>query len=334
MVVFVFAPLIGAFIERVLIRNLRGGTIAQSLVVTVGLMVALIGLAQLVWPAKRSYTVVRNTGEVFGALSENEAQLRNLITNSSDVFDATSRRQEALAETFKVFPTFLDESRLTFARLDRFARATHPLVRDLKPAIADLQPALRDVRLLSPDLERLFRNLDPLITVSKRGLPALEEILEGARPLLGSLQPFLEELNPVLEWLEYNQSVVSDFIMNGAGAQADTVATRTESERGHYLRQFGPVGTEAAAMWPNRLTSNRGNAYPRPDIFSAGPRHAREMMFANFDCDNTGKPGNGEYTTQQPNTSDIPSCWVQPAPAYPPGNTRKFPHVEKADYSK
>jgi virulence factor Mce-like protein len=278
--------------------------------------------------------LVRNTGEVFGALTENEAQLRNLITNSADVFDATSRQQDALAETFKVFPTFLDESRLTFARLDTFSRDTHPLIRDLRPAIADLEPTLRDTRLFAPDLERLFRNLDPLITVSKKGLPALREVLDGARPLLGELQPFLQELNPVLEWLEYNQSVVSDFIVNGAGAQIDTVATRTEAERGHYLRQFGPVGVETAAMHQNRPASARGNAYPRPDIFSAGEKHARYMMFANFDCDNTGKPGNGEYLTAHPDASDIPSCWVQPAPPFPAGNTRKFPHIERADYSK
>ncbi|MDQ4041388.1 MAG: MlaD family protein [Actinomycetota bacterium] len=278
--------------------------------------------------------LVRNTGEVFGALTQNESQLRNLITNASDVFDATSSQQEALAETFKIFPTFLDESRLTFTRLESFSRDTHPLVRDLRPAIADLKPALRDVRLFAPDLERLFRNLDPLITVSKKGLPALRDILDGARPLLGQLQPFLEELNPVLEWLEYNQSVVSDFIINGAGAQIDTTATRTEAERGHYLRQYGPTGIETVAMHQNRPAGARGNAYPRPDIFSAGPKHARYMMFANFDCDNTGKGGDGEYLTQHPDRSDIPSCWVQPAPAYPPGNTNKFPHIGRADYSK
>lgn len=48
-VVFIIAPLFGAFIERTLIRGLRGATVATSLVVTVGLMVGLIGLAQGIW---------------------------------------------------------------------------------------------------------------------------------------------------------------------------------------------------------------------------------------------------------------------------------------------
>lgn len=49
LVVFVLAPLFGALVERVLVRGLRGATVATSLVVTVGLMVGLIGLAQGIW---------------------------------------------------------------------------------------------------------------------------------------------------------------------------------------------------------------------------------------------------------------------------------------------
>jgi branched-chain amino acid transport system permease protein len=48
-VVVILAPLFGAFIERVLMRGLAGAPIGVSLVVTVGLMVGLIGLAQTIW---------------------------------------------------------------------------------------------------------------------------------------------------------------------------------------------------------------------------------------------------------------------------------------------
>ena len=48
-VIVIIAPLLGALIERVLVRGLRGASVATSLVVTVGLMVALIGLAQTIW---------------------------------------------------------------------------------------------------------------------------------------------------------------------------------------------------------------------------------------------------------------------------------------------
>lgn len=49
LVVFILAPLFGALIERILMRGLRGATVATSLVVTIGLMVGLIGLAQNIW---------------------------------------------------------------------------------------------------------------------------------------------------------------------------------------------------------------------------------------------------------------------------------------------
>lgn len=49
LVVFVAAPLFGAFLERVLMRGLRNASVATSLTVTVGLMVGLIGLAQNIW---------------------------------------------------------------------------------------------------------------------------------------------------------------------------------------------------------------------------------------------------------------------------------------------
>lgn len=275
--------------------------------------------------------LVKNTGVVFGALTEREDQLRNLITNASDVFSATSAQQEALAQTFRVFPTFLDESKATFTRLERFARDTDPLVRDLAPAMADLRPAVADLRATAPDLDRFFRDLSPLITAARTGLPATRDVLKGATPLLGELQPFLEQLNPILEWLEYHQITVSDFISNGGGALADTIPTINDFERGHYLRQFGPVGAESVAMYPTRPANSRGNAYLNPGAIQ-GKERARRMIFPSFDCNNTGKGGDGTYQTKVPDTNDAPSCWVQPAPTVPAGNTRKYPRIEAADY--
>ena len=251
--------------------------------------------------------LVRNTGVVFGALNEREGQLANLIRGSSATFRQTSAQQEALAESLRIFPTFLDETRSTFTRLERFAGDTDPLVRDLGPALRDLRPALVDLRATAPDLRRFFEDLDPLIVAARTGLPATRSVLDGARPLLGALQPFLEQLNPILEWLEYHQITAADFISNGAGALADTIPTRNSFERGHYLRQFGPIGAESVAMYGQRPANARGNAYLNPGAIQ-GPEHARRMIFPNFDCANTGEPGDGSYQTQVPDTRDAPSC--------------------------
>ena len=273
--------------------------------------------------------LVRGTGDVFGALTQDEGQLHNLIVNAGQTFDATARQQDAMAESLRIFPTFLDESRLTFQRLESFSKDTDPLVQDLRPAARDLTPTLRDVRAFAPDLRSALRNLDPLISASKTGMPALRDTLTQARPLVGQLQPFLEQLNPILQWLEYNQLTTADFISNGAATLADTTSTVTDQEMGHYLRQFGPIGPESIAMYAQRPAASRGNAYPRPDALT-GAKRDRYMMFGNFDCKNAG----GERMTQVPDTSDAPSCFVQDPPAWPPGNTRPYPHIDAASYSR
>ncbi|MFL5980557.1 MAG: MlaD family protein, partial [Gaiellaceae bacterium] len=86
---------------------------------------------------QQTQQLIRNTGVVFGALTADERKLHDLIVTAGQTFDATSRRQDALAETFRIFPTFLDESRLTFQRVESFSKATDPLVQDLRPAMRD-----------------------------------------------------------------------------------------------------------------------------------------------------------------------------------------------------
>jgi branched-chain amino acid transport system permease protein len=60
--VFVVAPLFGAFIERLLMRRLATATLVAQLVVTIGLMVALMGLAATIWDPN----VSRDIGRFFG----------------------------------------------------------------------------------------------------------------------------------------------------------------------------------------------------------------------------------------------------------------------------
>ena len=231
--------------------------------------------------------LVKNTGVTFDALTENEQQLRTLITSSKRVFDATASRNDALAESIRIFPTFLDESKATFERLETFSTDTRPLVQDLRPVARDLKPTLADVRVLAPDLERFFRDLDPLITASKTGLPAAREVLEGAEPLLAKLHPFLGQLNPMLQYLEMSQFQVADFISYGAAALADTTVSPGGGV-GHYLRQFGPTGAESARDLPQapedqpRLVVRRAAAPLRPGASMT------YLMSASSDCDNAG----------------------------------------------
>jgi branched-chain amino acid transport system permease protein len=51
LVLFVLAPAFGIFVQRVLVRDLGNAPVGVSLVVTVGILVALIGAATRIWPA-------------------------------------------------------------------------------------------------------------------------------------------------------------------------------------------------------------------------------------------------------------------------------------------
>src|SRR4051794_6967506 len=296
--------------------------------------------------------LIRNTGVTFAALTQNEAQLHNLITGSAATFGALASQNNALAETFHIFPTFLDESRKTFVKLESFAKNTKPLIDDLRPVAKELRPTLQAVRNLAPDLKNTFEKLGPLITASKKGLPALRDTLNATTPMLGQLQPFLEQLNPILQYLEYYQWQTADFISNGAGAEADTVPTTTPDQFGNYLRQWGPTGDETLGFWPNRTSANRGNAYLPPIWF--GPDYAKRMIYPEADCNNVAAvasenqqagterqvaPAGNDPTRSSPYDSvndpggKDPSCWVfPPKPAFGgPGATGGLvPHVTAA----
>jgi phospholipid/cholesterol/gamma-HCH transport system substrate-binding protein len=276
--------------------------------------------------------LIRNGGTVFAALDHNQAALRNLITSADATFATTAANSNALAATFHVFPTFLNETKATMTRLKAFAVDTDPLTKQLQPVATDLGPTLHSVRDLSPYLRNLFTNLGPLIDVSKTGLPAIRDVIDGAGPLLGSLGPFLEQLNPILNWLALHQQLISDFISNGAYGLAAKTVSFAGGGVGHYLRQFSPVGPETLSFAPNRDPGNRGNTYP-PPLWLADPQVLQKGNLPSFDCGNTGAGGDGSVSaTPQPAPLGREACWVAP-PLPGSSGPGKIPHITAAQYS-
>ena len=211
--------------------------------------------------------LVRDAGEVFAALTERQGQLRELITNSNRLFETTAARDAELAETFRILPTFLEESRVTTDRLTRFANDTDPLVTQLRPAARELSPTLISLAGLAPDLKAFFRDLDPLITVSRRGLPALEDFLNETTPLLAQLDPFLRQLNPILDYLGTYRREIAAFFANDVAATQATEVPLGGDVPVHYLRTTNPVNPEILAAWPYRLATNRSNPYTEPGAY-------------------------------------------------------------------
>jgi phospholipid/cholesterol/gamma-HCH transport system substrate-binding protein len=286
----------------------------------------------------------RNGGTVFAALDRSQSALRNLITSGETVFRTTAANNNAIADTFHVFPTFLDETKQTMTRLQGFSQDTDPLIKELEPVATNLKPTLTDVRRLAPSLKSFFTNLGPLITVSETGFPAVRDVLNGATPLLGQLGPFLEQLNPILTWLGLHQQLTADFISNGAAGLAAKTTSFSGDGTGHYLRQFQPIGAETLSFAPNRDSANRGNTYPPPlwladgRAFSAGGSHPGDFALPSWDCSNTGSPGDGSTGGVSSDQASLthtgtPACWVAPPLAALVGQGGKFPHVTPAAYS-
>jgi len=266
--------------------------------------------------------LLRGSATTFAALRQ--GQLQNLIRNAAQTFDATASQNRALAETFKIFPTFLDESKSTLTTLKTFALNTDPLVKDLTPVARDLTPTLRAVKALSPDLRRFFINLGPLIDVSRTGLPALSKTLRGFRPLLAQLGPFTEQLNPILDWLGLYNHQVADFIGSGASGLANTVPA--PGAVGHYLRQFNPEGSEDT-LTRTRIATNRGNTYLPP--LGLGPDTQRHLIFPNFDCKPSGGP-----KPPTPGQTGSPACFIAPNINFQGRQQGRFPHVNQSHYRR
>ena len=269
---------------------------------------------------------VRNTGEVFAALTEREGELRSLISNSAQTFDAIASRDAALAESFRIFPTFLDESKATLARLETFSRETRPLVRDLQPVADDLAPTVRDLGALAPDLRRLFRDLDPLISASRVNSPQLVRVLQGAAPVVDALHPFLQELNPILSYANYGRNVLAGFLMNGAHALSsgapyrDPLGTPTNDVHRMYLRQVAITNSRSLALNLRRPVWERGNAYIAPNNYDRG---AALGTIESFDC----APAGGEVRDPvDDGINEYPPCFVQPPSLYD-GN--HFPALQR-----
>jgi len=258
--------------------------------------------------------LVKNTGRTFEEITADEGALTELTQRNTELFDELSQRRDALAASIRIFPTFLDETRLTLARLRTFSLNTEPLIRDLDPVLDDLQPTLVSLRRLSPDLENLFENVDPLISAGDDGLPALSRILRGLDPTLAATGPFLAQLNPLLRFLEFNQAKVTDFLNIGPAALGGKRSTPPGSKsNGHVLPQIIMLGSESLPAL-RRSPSNRGNAYRLP----SNRRDPAKIILPSFDCANAG----GEK-----GPTNTPGCKVQePLPFQ--GRTERFPNVE------
>lgn len=206
--------------------------------------------------------LISDGGEVFEALSERRGQLSGLIQASNDVFRTTANRNAEIEQIFQIFPTFLQESRATLARLEEFSVDTDPLITQLRPAARELSPTFTDLGAAAPDLERFLRGFGDTIDAGRDGLPALQRLIDDdLRPLLSRIDPYFAEINSIIEVLGLYQNEITAFVANVAAA---TNGRLNEGKIIHHLRTGAVFGPQSLAALPNRLTTDRANPYLAP----------------------------------------------------------------------
>jgi virulence factor Mce-like protein len=228
--------------------------------------------------------LVRGVGDVFRALTERDGQLRELIVQSNRFWAATARRDAELADTFRVLPTFLRESRVTTQRVTQFAR--------------DMSPTLVDLAALGPDLRGFFRDLDPLVRVSRRGLPATERVLDNTRPFLRRLDPFLSQVTPIVDYLGLYRREIAGFFANDSAVTQAVGAAESTSAQLHYLRTQNPTNPEMMAGYPGRISTNRANPYIAPGGYDKLRTEGHLEVFSSHLC--TTRPVPNEPAPRDP----------------------------------
>jgi ABC-type transporter Mla subunit MlaD len=238
-------------------------------------------------------TLVHDTGDVFAALTDHDQALAGAIVGGNRTFGALASQSRALSDTFKIFPTFENEARLTLDRLKPFAEDARPVFHDLRPVARDLSPTLRDVRNLAPHARTLFKDLDPLVRASATGLPSLGSFVHELRPVMDGLDPFLANFNPLVRWLDYQSPVVTDFLSNIPSGTADFMPFQSgQNAPLHLSRQMLMLTPESLSIYPSRLPTNRGNGYLQPFAIGSFYPTTQAEIFPSHDCNNTfgGQP--------------------------------------------
>lgn len=245
----------------------RGAALNQTLGILPGTLTSLDDVLQILDEQDQDVSkLIKNTGVVFDALSKRQGQLSGMIRNTNTVFTTLADRDEQLKDFFRVFPTFLRESRLTQDRLGDFSDFATPVMRKLVPVAEQLSPTFKASARLAPVSERLYRNLRPVIHKAPKAFPSLRGFLdEDAPTLLARLPDYLAELDPLLETASTYRREIPSLIANAAAAtQTDVRAGR------NFIRAGVRLGPETYSAFPGGgASSGRVNPYTAPGGNSA-----------------------------------------------------------------
>jgi virulence factor Mce-like protein len=260
--------------------------------------------------------LINDSGTALTAVGTRAADLQSLVRASNQVFSATAQRNENLTQTVKAFPKFLDDTREALVQIDGAAKDGAPTLRALRPVIPLIVPALRETRRLAPVTQDLFEGLRPAIAAGRKGLPAVTDVLDAAKPALDVLDVAGSYLIPLADYVKAYRTDVITWL-----AKLGTAANYLAPNGQRMARLLNPIDEETIVGYEQRNASNRHNAYTLPGEIA---RLASTSVRA-FDCRNTSNPQQVPVIG-----TGTPDCQVQPPLAFR-GLTKSFPQLEPAE---
>jgi len=294
--------------------------------------------------------VVRNTGVVFNALAGRDHELESLITNGEHTFAAAAQSSQAFAQAFRELPPFEHNSTVALRELDKFAANTSPFLDEFRPVERQLSSLLTAAKPFAPPFDQLLTALGPLTKAAKVGLPDVKTTLNLTVPILENLRPVLHNLDPFLQYTgSYVPELQAFFANVTAASQASVGNGNIEAIGGqkgpkqHYLTSMQVLSPESLAVYPNRIGTDRANAYPLTGAYKA--LAGGLSVFSSSACANSAPAVSGpanetisEELIQQiikfkvanaPETANAvpaPQC-LQQGPFSYNGQSSQFPHV-------
>ncbi|HYC80288.1 MAG TPA: hypothetical protein VEB65_00800, partial [Solirubrobacterales bacterium] len=266
----------------------------------------------------------RNGATTFNALRGRDGEVANLIRNSNAVFSTAAERDRDIEAIFRAFPTFLDESQLTLAKLRGFSENADPLMRQLVPAAEQLSPTLISIAKFAPEGREFFKALEQVNGLAPNGFPALRKIFRDEfPPLLRSLDPFLRNLNPILTGFGlYKKEVAAAFGNLAATFHGELTEETPTGKHPNYLRAMGPINAETLSTYGTRLAINRNSAY-------SPPQWAELLKSGSLPGFNTGQCSAGSTATLDPDTAQSTALNERVVIQEPPGVERTAEDKEK-----
>ena len=291
--------------------------------------------------------LVKNTGEVFDALSERDHQFRGFIVNGERTFHAAAEESAAFADAFKAWPAFEHNSTVAFKEFDKFSTVANPFLDEFRPAQRQLSSLLEATKPFAPPFDNFLTALGPLTSAAKKGLPTVKQVTNLTVPLLENIRPVLHNFDPFLQFTsEYIPELQAFFANFTASTQAHLGNSNTQNQGPplHYLRSMQILGPESLAIYTKRIGTNRANPYFQPGAFRALGNGGLQV-FENGSCADSAPSVSGPANEvisegliedlikfhianapKTPNAVPAPACNKQ-APFTFNGQTSQYPHV-------